>query len=43
MSTTSTETKTIAKGGQFLVKETSFADVFTKEDLNEEQRMFAQC
>lgn len=37
----STETikKDILRGGQFLVKETRSEDVFTLEDLNEEQRM----
>jgi len=31
--------KDILRGGQFLVKETNCEDVFTLEDLNEEQRM----
>ena len=31
--------KDILRGGQFLVKETKCEDVFTLEDLNEEQRM----
>lgn len=37
----STETinKEILRGGQFLVKETKCEDVFTLEDLNEEQKM----
>ncbi|SDE64544.1 Acyl-CoA dehydrogenase [Pricia antarctica] len=38
----STETKqedSLLRGGQFLVKETNCEDVFTLEDLNEEQRM----
>jgi alkylation response protein AidB-like acyl-CoA dehydrogenase len=39
---TSTETKKIAKGGEFLIKETSFADVYTREEITEEQKMFAQ-
>lgn len=30
---------TLLRGGQFLVKETNCEDVFTLEDLNEEQRM----
>ncbi len=34
-----TEPKEIIRGGQFLVKETSCEDVFTLEDLDEEQRM----
>ena len=39
--TRSTETidKDILRGGQFLVKETKCEDVFTLEDLSEEQRM----
>ena len=39
---TSTETKKIAKGGEFLIKETSFVDVYTREEITEEQKMFAQ-
>ncbi|WP_396596486.1 acyl-CoA dehydrogenase family protein [Dokdonia sp. R86516] len=31
--------KDILRGGQFIVKETACEDVFTMEDLNEEQRM----
>lgn len=40
----STETlqKDILRGGQFLVKETNCEDVFTLEDLNEEQRMMRE-
>ena len=38
MSTT-TLTKDILRGGQFLVKETRCEDIFTLEDLSEEQRM----
>ncbi len=40
----STETiqKDILRGGQFLVKETKCEDVFTLEDLNEEQRMMRE-
>ncbi|NJB37973.1 MULTISPECIES: acyl-CoA dehydrogenase family protein [Flavobacteriaceae] len=34
-----TEKKDILRGGQFLVKETKCEDVFTIEDLNEEQKM----
>ncbi len=37
-----TETKTILKGGEFLIKETSFADVFIKDEISEEQQMFVQ-
>ena len=36
---TKTENKDILRGGQFLVKETKCDDVFTLEDLSEEQRM----
>jgi hypothetical protein len=42
MSTNTTETKTVLKGGEFLIKESTFADVFTKDELTEEQKMFAQ-
>ncbi len=42
MSTTSTETKKVSKGGEFIIKDISFADVFTKEELNEEQKMIMQ-
>lgn len=40
----STETinKDLIRGGQFLVKETSSEDVFTLEDLNEEQKMMRE-
>ena len=40
----STETlkKDILRGGQFLVKETQCEDVFTLEDLNEEQKMMRE-
>ncbi len=36
---TETKEKDILRGGQFLVKETACEDVFTLEDLSEEQRM----
>lgn len=36
---TETKTKDLLRGGQFLVKETKCEDVFTLEDLSEEQRM----
>jgi len=36
---TETVNKDILRGGQFLVKETKCEDVFTLEDLNEEQKM----
>src|SRR5436190_5076845 len=39
---TATETKAILKGGEFLVKETAFETIFTKDEITEEQRMFAQ-
>jgi alkylation response protein AidB-like acyl-CoA dehydrogenase len=39
---TATETKTVLKGGEFIIKETNFADVYTRDELTEEQRMFAQ-
>jgi len=39
---TTTETKTSLKGGEFLIKETSFQDVFIPEEWTEEQRMIAQ-
>ncbi len=32
----------ILKGGEFLIKETNFEDVFIPEEFNEEQRMIAQ-
>ncbi|MDC6406081.1 MULTISPECIES: acyl-CoA dehydrogenase family protein [Maribacter] len=39
----STETKQeILRGGQFLVKETNCEDIFTLEDLNEEQKMMRE-
>lgn len=39
MSETLTETKNLLKGGEFLVKESNYNDVFTPEDINEEQQM----
>lgn len=39
---TEVEKKTVLKGGEFLVKETLASDVFTPEQLTEEQKMFAQ-
>src|SRR5688572_2077987 len=39
MSTTSAPTKEFLKGGEFLIKETEAQDVFTREELNEEQHM----
>jgi alkylation response protein AidB-like acyl-CoA dehydrogenase len=37
-----TAVKTPLKGGEFLVKETAFEDIFTPEQWSEEQRMIAQ-
>lgn len=34
--------KKVLKGGEFLIKETNSQDIFIKEELNEEQEMFAQ-
>lgn len=39
---TETLTKEILRGGQFLVKETNCEDIFTLEDLNEEQKMMRE-
>ena len=39
MSTNTTEKDELLRGGQFLVKETKCEDVFTLEDLSEEQKM----
>ena len=36
---TETKSKDLLRGGQFLVKETKCEDIFTLEDLSEEQRM----
>jgi len=36
---TATKTKTVLKGGEWLVKEGSPFDIFTPEDINEEQKM----
>lgn len=36
---TETENKELLRGGQFLVKETNFENVFTPEDFSEEQKM----
>ncbi len=40
--TTETINKDLIRGGQFLVKETNSEDVFTLEDLNEEQKMMRE-
>ena len=39
MSETLTAVKSLLNGGEFLVKESNFKDVFTPENLNEEQKM----
>jgi hypothetical protein len=39
---TEIETKKILKGGEFLIKETSYTDIATKDELTEEQKMFGQ-
>jgi len=39
---TDAQNKNILRGGQFLVKETKCEDVFTLEDLNEEQKMMRE-
>lgn len=39
---TDTVKKDLLRGGQFLVKETQSDDIFTLEDLNEEQRMMRE-
>lgn len=39
MSSNTTTTRGLLRGGQFIVKETSCEDVFTLEDLSEEQKM----
>ncbi|WP_318309006.1 acyl-CoA dehydrogenase family protein [Flagellimonas crocea] len=39
---TETTNKEILRGGQFLVKETKCEDIFTLEDLNEEQKMMRE-
>lgn len=42
MSETATDVKNLLKGGEFLVKDMNFRDIFTPEDLNEEQLMIIQ-
>ncbi len=39
---TTTETKSVLKGGEFLVKETLSQDVFIRNEISEEQKMFSQ-
>jgi alkylation response protein AidB-like acyl-CoA dehydrogenase len=41
MSTT-TQSKTVLRGGEFLIKESTAADIFTKDELSEEQLMMAK-
>jgi alkylation response protein AidB-like acyl-CoA dehydrogenase len=38
-----TEVKSLLKGGEFLVKESNPMDIFTPNDLNEEQQMILQA
>ncbi|PKA99939.1 alkylation response protein AidB-like acyl-CoA dehydrogenase [Flavobacteriaceae bacterium MAR_2009_75] len=42
MSTETIQKDNLLRGGQFLVKETKCEDIFTLEDLNEEQRMMRE-
>lgn len=42
MSTTETLKKNVLKGGEFLVKSSEPQDIFTREDLSEEQKMIYQ-
>ena len=37
------EVKELLRGGQFLIKESSFEDIFTPEDFNEEQIMMKEA
>ena len=37
------EEKNITRGGEFIIKETDFNNVFTPEDFNEEQLMMKQA
>ena len=37
-----TTTKTTLKGGEFLVKEADVSNVYTRDEMNEEQKMFSQ-
>lgn len=39
---TTTDKKTALKGGEWIIRETSFEDVFIPEEFDEEQRMIAQ-
>jgi hypothetical protein len=34
-----TESKTVLKGGEWLIKESKSSDTFTPEDFSEEQKM----
>lgn len=36
------QTKTVLKGGEFLIKEMTAGSITTKEDISEEQKMFSQ-
>lgn len=42
MSTTETLKKNVLKGGEFLIKSSEPQDIFTREDLSEEQKMIYQ-
>ena len=42
MSEVKNEEKAAIKGGEFLVKETNFNDIFIPEEWSEEQKMIAQ-
>lgn len=42
MSTTASETKKALKGGEWIIRETSYEDVFIPEEFDEEQKMIAQ-
>src|SRR6185503_19812547 len=39
MSTTATQAKQVLKGGEFLIKESHAEDIFSRDELNEEQHM----
>ena len=36
---TATESKNVLKGGEWLIRESTAADIYTQEDFNEEQHM----
>lgn len=37
-----TQQKSTLKGGEFIIKQTAFNDIYTKDEMTEEQKMFAQ-